>query len=71
MQTNLFEEEPINVDYSNFTLIKQIELINEQIIKLENKKSTLKQAKRILVFDKLIEELKEEGQKVWSEINSL
>jgi prefoldin subunit 5 len=71
MQTNLFEEEPINVDNSKFTLIKQIELINEQIIKLENKKSTLKQAKRILEFDKLIEELKEEGQKVWSEINSL
>ena len=52
MQTNLFEEEPINVDNSKFTLIKQIELINQQIIKLENKKSTLKQAKRILVFDK-------------------
>lgn len=71
MQTNLFEEEPINVDNSNFTLIKQIELINEQIIKLENKKSTLKQAKRILEFDKLIEELKEEGKKVWLKINSL
>lgn len=69
MQTNLFENEPINVDYSNFTLIKQIELINEQIIKLENNKSTLKQAKRILVFDKLIEELKEEGNKLYSKLN--
>ncbi len=70
MQTNLFENSEVNAENtSSFTLIKQIELINEHIIKLENKKSTLKQAKRILVFDKLIEELKEEGQKLYSKLN--
>lgn len=70
MQTSLFEEEPTNVKLSNFTIIKQIELINEQIIKLENKKSNLKQAKRISVFDKLIDELKEQGNELYSKINS-
>jgi hypothetical protein len=70
MQTNLFENCEVNVEnVSRFTLIKQIELINEHIIKLENKKSTLKQAKRILVFDKLIEELKEEGNKLYFKLN--
>lgn len=70
MQTNLFKEEPTNVELSNFTIIKQIELINEQIIKLENKKSNLKQAKRISVFDKLIDELKFEGEKLYNKLNT-
>ena len=69
MQTNLFENCKVNVEgISNFTIIKQIELINEQIIKLENKKSNLKQAKRILVFDRLIDELKFEGEKIYNKL---
>ncbi len=70
MQTSLFEEEPTNTELSNFIIIKQIELINEQIIKLENKKSNLKQVKRILVFDRLIDELKFEGEKLYNKLNS-
>jgi hypothetical protein len=67
MQTNLFNniEEPTDSIYS---LIKQIDLINDKIKVLQDKKSKYKQVKKITEVNIQITELKEQGDNIWKKI---